>query len=766
MLTKQLANILQRLQAPGRFYATGTLEVFPPCLEVKQIGRVALPLLPLQAKQLVEVAERAPYGKGYETLVDTEVRRTWQINANQVSLSGKYWAKNLADIVKRVKLDLGVDCAVTAELYKLLVYDKGSFFVPHRDTEKTDGMFATLIIVLPSLYSGGELIVRHQQEAVTLDLLKHEPEEIAYAAFYADCIHEVLPVTDGCRLTLVYNLVRSNKKIPLPTPPDYQQAQQDVTDLLCNWQQSLQNKTATDDTTPEKLIFLLEHEYSIAELSFAALKNADAASAEVLIAAAQQTDCELYLALISVEESGSAEYTGYGYHSHWDDDSNDADDFEIGEVFDHWEKISEWHSPDGSRPVLPTLPFKAEEFCPPEDFEKMEPGDVEFQEATGNAGASFERMYHCAALVLWPRSHYLKIINQAGLTDALLVLKDLCQQWSNTHQETIKQDALTLATYILNDWLTEHCAQSNAYKQSQHIPDYLSCVVCLADLPLLNTFWSIIATTGIYQKEHSSALAKTAERLPWADVVGYATATIAISAMRAQEACTVLLVDLCSKRTENECSQLSHAALALFTSLPGDPQRFPEQPAWRQQSMVPNADAMADIILNFSMIDPDLAEKMLDYLLAWPATYNIDQLLLPAALRLTQTASNEKFSVVTRLRQVVMTHLQSRLAELLAPPTDWRRESTTGCSCADCKALNQFLLNPEQAQWNFKAAETRRTHIQHVIGSHKCDIDYVTEKKSRPYSMVCSKNQASYQRLVKQHQGDQKALARLQAVDK
>ena len=42
--------------------------------------------------------------------------------------------------------------AVTAELYKLVLYEAGSFFVPHRDTEKADGMFGTLVIVLPSIY--------------------------------------------------------------------------------------------------------------------------------------------------------------------------------------------------------------------------------------------------------------------------------------------------------------------------------------------------------------------------------------------------------------------------------------------------------------------------------------------------------------------------------------------------------------------------------------------------------------------------------------
>jgi len=37
----------------------------------------------------------------------------------------------------------------------MLVYDQGSFFKSHRDTEKTDGMFGTLVVALPSAHRGG-----------------------------------------------------------------------------------------------------------------------------------------------------------------------------------------------------------------------------------------------------------------------------------------------------------------------------------------------------------------------------------------------------------------------------------------------------------------------------------------------------------------------------------------------------------------------------------------------------------------------------------
>lgn len=50
---------------------------------------------------------------------------------------------------------------MTAHLYKLLVYEKGGFFLPHRDGEKLDRMVATLVIVLPSIHEGGALILSH-----------------------------------------------------------------------------------------------------------------------------------------------------------------------------------------------------------------------------------------------------------------------------------------------------------------------------------------------------------------------------------------------------------------------------------------------------------------------------------------------------------------------------------------------------------------------------------------------------------------------------
>src|SRR5207247_5140252 len=138
----------------------------------------------------------------------------------------------------------------------LLIYEKGGFFLPHRDTEKTDGMFGTLTIVLPSAHRGGELVVRHAGREVTLDLSNADVSELAFAAFYADCEHEIKPVTQGARVCLTYNLLqrKTGKKTRTITAPLY--------DAEVDRAAAILEKTFKDADAPAKLAWLLEHQYS------------------------------------------------------------------------------------------------------------------------------------------------------------------------------------------------------------------------------------------------------------------------------------------------------------------------------------------------------------------------------------------------------------------------------------------------------------------------------------------------------------------------
>src|SRR5947207_3105087 len=69
-------------------------------------------------------------------------------------------------------------------------------------------MVASLIVVLPNPFEGGRLIVRHGAAKQKLAFEEAAAGTAAcFAAFYADCEHEVERVTRGVRIALAYNLV-------------------------------------------------------------------------------------------------------------------------------------------------------------------------------------------------------------------------------------------------------------------------------------------------------------------------------------------------------------------------------------------------------------------------------------------------------------------------------------------------------------------------------------------------------------------------------
>ena len=62
---------------------------------------------------------------------------------------------------------------------------------------------------LPSKFTGGALVTRHQGRQVTFDWSSSTATQ--WAAFYSDVEHEVLPVTSGHRITLTYNLYHTSR---------------------------------------------------------------------------------------------------------------------------------------------------------------------------------------------------------------------------------------------------------------------------------------------------------------------------------------------------------------------------------------------------------------------------------------------------------------------------------------------------------------------------------------------------------------------------
>jgi hypothetical protein len=108
-----LGRLLQRLDRPGDFCASGRREVLTPSVTVDG-RRMSFPIPEEQARDLVARAEPAPYGRGGETIVDPSVRRVWQVAAPRVALGARF-EKDIAAITRDAAEGLGVE-GVRAEL--------------------------------------------------------------------------------------------------------------------------------------------------------------------------------------------------------------------------------------------------------------------------------------------------------------------------------------------------------------------------------------------------------------------------------------------------------------------------------------------------------------------------------------------------------------------------------------------------------------------------------------------------------------------------
>ena len=129
-------------------------------------------------------------------------------------------------------------------------------------------------------------------------------------------------------------------------------------------------------------------------------------------------------------------------------------------------------------------------------------------------------------------------------------------------------------------------------------------------------------------------------------------------------------------------------------------------------------------------------------------------MLVPAALALPSGLKSTAWPAVGRLREASLDHLRRRIALPLEAPRDWARTNPLKCTCADCRALGAFLVDPDQRQWRLKAAQDRRTHVEQSVRNAPCDLDLATERRGSPHTLVATKNQASYERRAKQRRQD------------
>jgi hypothetical protein len=135
-VAKALQVNFGRIEKPGQYFAKFKSEMLNPGLAIGGLRKFGMPLTEHDVKAIIAESHKAPYGKGTETMIDENVRKTWEIDGRQISLLHPQWPAALDKIVNTACEQMGISGgtnAVEAQLYKLLIYEKGAMFKPHKE---------------------------------------------------------------------------------------------------------------------------------------------------------------------------------------------------------------------------------------------------------------------------------------------------------------------------------------------------------------------------------------------------------------------------------------------------------------------------------------------------------------------------------------------------------------------------------------------------------------------------------------------------------
>jgi predicted 2-oxoglutarate/Fe(II)-dependent dioxygenase YbiX len=754
------------------FATSGTLTPILPGLEVEGVGAIGTPISPADAKRLIAHASQAPYGRGEETVVDTSVRNVWQIEPSHLVLRNADWNSHLAAIVAAVKEAFGIRHKVEATLYKLLIYKNGSFFTEHRDTEKTPGMFATLVVGLPSRHEGGTLVIKHNGQTKKVEFGGDDSEfKTQYAAFYADCQHEIKPVTAGYRVCLVYNLgIAGRKKQPLA--PQSTPAVEKAAELL-------RKLFADRPGKLKKIAIPLTHEYTQDGFDPRALKGSDRALADVLVRAAELIDGECSFALLTHWQSGEADYdtwqprgysrrySYYGADDDEDDDDDDSSDTDMGEVYEEELSLEHWLDPQGRKRDFGQIHVEESEILGIEDEEDWNVRQ-EVHEATGNEGVTVERWYRQAAVVIWPREGMFSILAGEGQASAIPELEKMT---ARAKRPDAVAACCVFAKEIIDHW---QVGQRAADDDGSYSGRMLALLERIGTLDLAQRFVREILPKDFNGSE-GKALQRLCQHFGWEPFAAELHDLIANhkpeDPYRSNNlGAIVSLLEPIYTEPPALTDERRKVCVDLAGLLTQMIERWDQKPApaWDWEgSEKSRAKVVARVLHIFASISATAQmEQFVTHVLADEPHYNLHDVLIPDVKAIYSWLPKVPAarSAADRLLKHCQAKLRAATAQPVEPPKDWARDANLACKCKDCAALSLFLRDPAQQVARFPMAKERRRHLHNQIELHRCDCTHDTERRGSPHTLVCKKTQASYERRLRQYHTDRKLLAELEAI--
>ena len=775
---EQIGDLLTGTGTTGSFAARRTAAADTLRLEVKGVGPLRFPISASQARKLCQAARPARYGKGEQTLLDRTVRDTWEIPKSRVKIDQRRWKQTLLPMLDALGADLGLraDQHLKAELHSMLIYGPGQFFRRHQDSEKADAMVGTLVVTLPSPFKGGSFVIEHRDAKVTYRATK---QPLTFIAFYADCHHEVRPVTEGYRIVLTYNLMLEGEGEVAAAPRAPQETVAALAECLREYFGSPlppRYSWEADDPPrdpPDRLVFLLDHEYTASGLGWHLLKGEDAARVALLRAAAERAGCEVVLALAEIQESWSCYEDDRGSsrgRSWWRDEDDEweedepqvdgPDAYELDELIESSLRLSHWLDASGKKAEPVVTSVDSEEVCCVTPSSDLEPYAAEYEGYMGNYGNTMDRWYRRAALVLWPRARDFAIRSEASPAWALETLEQRVQAG-----EVVA--AQEMARSLLSFWSGVARLEERAgfFDQTLRVAAGLDEPALAADL--LHPF-QLVALTP----EEAPALVALVRRYgeSWLSpvVAGWSAVQRWESALgkKGRAEWLAALPRLCRALIKADAKVGTRVARGLLADRWQELQAgFEAQRRLAGQSLRDKGLAsLAEPLLGFLESAAVLAETKQLERAAKVLCDTSNNVLLPCLVRMLRLAAKSLAPAaqvgmgLEAIRQHCIRVLETRLEQPPRAEDDWAITPPWDCSCELCARLGEFLTDARASSYEWKLAKPGRQHVHSQLDRYELPVLHETRRTGSPFTLVLTKTPALFEREAAQRRSWQADL--------
>jgi hypothetical protein len=691
---QRLARALDGSLAPVAFSAQLSLPATNVQLTVADVGPISLPIKAPQAKHMIKSARPAAFGRGEQTLTDLSVRDTWEITPDQVTLTGLDWDA----IFSEVRDELGIKARLRAEPHALLVYGKGQFFLPHQDSQKHDAMIGTLVVSLPSSHTGGELVIEHGGTSVTYQA---SSTEVAVAAFYADCRHQVKPVRSGHRVTFTYNLLLdSDPAGDAPLEPSAEAARfltEHFTTAVSQWKKE----------PPNRLVYLLDHQYTQHGLGWNRLKGADADRAALLRAAAEDAGCEAVLALAEIQETR---------------ESYDEDILLCSELTLTW-----WTLVPGGEAI--SLHVPDEEVCATTPSVNLKPYDSEHTGYMGNYGDTMDRWYRRAAIVVWPRQHAFAAraessprwalaelttrVNAGDLAGARTGAESIAPFWRAPGPELL-EPALQVAAGLADPGIALMLLRPFSVEMLTSVhADGMAALAANYD-----EAWQQNLFDAWFGSRNPWRYAGGVDRESWAGALPMITSAL-------PDATAGVLLNTTWRWLEGDIRDwLSYPSAAIRRTQLADCGK----PLGGLLTAAAGTALADEIVTALRKHDDDILSCLLPALRAAPPGGGaaFDELARDCERRLTATAEQP-----------------------VRADGDWSVPWSGGCGCELCGAFGRFLAERDEVKLEWPLAEIRRKHVTEQIANAELPVRHEVWKFGSPHTLVLTKTDELFRREAK-----------------